>query len=702
MNRKQPKVKKFHCLSIGLINYSQIDGLVNLSSAAFDSRQIANKFRSQGFETTHIENPNQEELNLVLEQFRSKVLSRQKKTYVLVYVQGISRFVGDPNIEATFHLDEVRPTDFEILLPDETYVNITDSIQILEQNCQLEVLYFQDCASLDTFSYGKARRYYNKTTKVMSNVTYFISQSNVHSGGFLVDGNHAWCTLTFMINDIMALKFINDPKNFQEYLKMKQMEQKLLQHMPSARSSYGFELETQIIQYWFKSLKDFINSKPVKKEISLEDFINTNQLSNQLLKLNEYRLISGIEGFNIFEIPAQQLLRTFYKAVVVDKDQKTPPPPEIIPKSQLILLYSSNYFILYDVVKGLEVSSLAIDAKDGRKVMKVFMTSYNEVYVLTNKNLLIMLKNFYKSQSLVVNGECSFDNIHKDIKITDIKPYNTNYYVVALNNGYIQLYKEHYRGILGNMKFELLYQYQCFLDPVNISSITVQYVIETAEKSKQYQQNNSNQEKLQIFIAVDRKKVIKDDSQQKDDYVEFDLAPQLAHKLTIMRSTAIILEGYRKNKHFQQDDKPYVFSIISKNTEESFKHIFEVGNSKMFLDSNGGTRVYSSESVNQKFAQTTINPLNPSISFLGKLMKQSKNNKDAFVSTHNNQITLRLDANKRFTLFSNYFTEFEFQGGITWTQNDQILVLATKENEGTFFAVFDIDLELKQYLSKLP
>eukprot|EP00347_Sterkiella_histriomuscorum_P018442 403345494 len=522
MNRKQPKVKKFQCLSIGLSNYSHIDidGLVNLSSAAFDSRQVANKFRSQGFETTHIENPNHEELIKVLDQFKTKVLSRKKKTYVLIYVQGISRFVGDPNVEATFHLDEVRPSDFEILLPDEYYVNIADSISELERKSILEVLYFQDCASLDTFSYGKARRYYNKKTKIMSNVTYFISQSNIQNGGFLVNSNHAWCTLTFMINDILALKFIHDPKNFQEYQDMKKMEQKYIQHMPSTRNSYGFELETQIIQYWFKSLKDFINSKPVKKEISLEDFINTNQVQNQLIKLNEYRLISGIEGFNIFEIPAQQLMRTFYKAVVVEKDSKTPPQPEIIHKSQLVLLYSSNYFILYDVVKGLEVSSLAIDAKDGRKVRKVFMTSYNEVYVLTNKNLLILLKNFYKSQSLVVNGEYSFDNIHKDIKIKDIKPYNTNYYVVALNNGYIQLYKEHYRCILGNMKFELLYQHQCFLDTANICSINVQYMIETPEKT------------------VDRE--MKENKKKDDfDYVECDFAPQVAQKNILIRSTSI-------------------------------------------------------------------------------------------------------------------------------------------------------------------
>jgi hypothetical protein len=94
-----------------------------LTSAAFDSRQVANKFKGLGFNTVHMENPSKTELYNEIERLKKDVKSVKlgsdkdsKKGFLVVYVSGISRF----HKEEGQHEDELSYENFDILLPKNT------------------------------------------------------------------------------------------------------------------------------------------------------------------------------------------------------------------------------------------------------------------------------------------------------------------------------------------------------------------------------------------------------------------------------------------------------------------------------------------------------------------------------------------------------------------------------------------------------
>ena len=53
-------------LSIGVNDYSQLEGFENVTSASFDAIQVATKYENLGFRVTHLKNPTANQIVLEL------------------------------------------------------------------------------------------------------------------------------------------------------------------------------------------------------------------------------------------------------------------------------------------------------------------------------------------------------------------------------------------------------------------------------------------------------------------------------------------------------------------------------------------------------------------------------------------------------------------------------------------------------------
>eukprot|EP00347_Sterkiella_histriomuscorum_P022685 403337541 len=414
----------------------------NLPSATFNSRQVVNKFKQNKFEVTHIQNPTSEQFTNSFMKIRDKLIQSNKASkYFALYVQGMSRFKGDHQIDQ----NNVKYSDFEVLFPDNKFVNIGSQFKKLMLRYNIYALFFQDCLSLDQFNHGKVisvsqYSWYNSPQMVV-----FVSQKT--SDRFYLDNNHAWCTTKFIASEISAIKLKENPNTAEDYQLMKEQNLIFTSHLTCAQNVTGYRNELKILEDWLKQL---IQEKPKKIQIipkvilpSINDVFHNSFAENQYVELKDMIKISKLSNFKLFELPPQLIL----KDVIVKKSDKqnrnqginkeNKQELQYQKKCSQVLLYNLTQLIFYDTQNLSIIKTFDIDDEtnqnnsedDKKQIQKVLLNSKNDLYLEWIKRILrvkktqinkMLLKYFVmKKEELLLLQKEPFknNNFHLQLKL---------------------------------------------------------------------------------------------------------------------------------------------------------------------------------------------------------------------------------------------------------------------------------------------
>ena len=119
-------------LSVGINDYSTLEGHANIPSASFDSILVANRFESMGFTGAHLMNPTKEELLVEIRRIKVSCehiysLEPLKLKFVVIYFSG---YATDDN---------------EVIFSDGDVLSISKYFESPVKNTY--VLLFQDCTT---------------------------------------------------------------------------------------------------------------------------------------------------------------------------------------------------------------------------------------------------------------------------------------------------------------------------------------------------------------------------------------------------------------------------------------------------------------------------------------------------------------------------------------------------------------------------
>ncbi|CDW89435.1 UNKNOWN [Stylonychia lemnae] len=657
------------CLSIGISDYSKLEGQNNLISASFDSRKVANKFKEQGFMTTHLLDLSSQDLEKHLMEFQQLCYSasrqKPKAFYAIIYIQGLTQLAENAKKESNHY--DYSENSLDILLSDNTWINLVDTFQeMFKDTPNINYLYFQDGVSVDDHTYGRIRQNYNSISKVTSNVVYAIFSGKFSIGNFLANQNHAWATDYFLLKheQMPVLQKHQDPKNFDAFVVMKEIQDLLLKHLTVGQNLYGFEIQFNLIKKFFTAVQKQQEEKQLVKRITLMDYIDINAISNQYCQLQDLMQICNYTDLRMIDLPNNNT-----------KFQ------------HLVLIYGTQLILLFDLVTRkqfdkYEIQEKYFDHTDQKKFkfIKVIPANQNDLFALTNKNEVFHFINYKHAKFTKLNRiQLFIQSKDQKLKATEICATTHKEFVVGLSNGTIQFYSEKSRQYQVGAHYTCRQFYSIFTNECKISTIISNYTLKPQSKTQ-----SEDEEQLELTIGG------------VGMYQEgFYLPPQITEhhmkkeqslvKLTCNRPLQIKNNNnqykIKMNTSYIGDRKDVLEGYVLPDGSIMLQRYFKGQNSQCMLANN---------SVSYQDPNTLATKLSVGLCpFKWSLQPQIP---PSIIYTSPNQIKMRFGSKQKiFTIFQMYYEQqFNFSSGIIWTSNDQIYALS-ENSESSMIATFSID-----------